>query len=81
MKKALIFIGAILLFIPVYSLAATIMIPNDQPTIQAGIDASVNGDTVLLADGTYTGIGNYNIDFNGKSITVKSSGGGRKLYY
>ncbi len=75
MKKALIFIGAILLFIPVYSLAATIMIPNDQPTIQAGIDASVNGDTVLLADGTYTGIGNYNIDFNGKSITVKSSGG------
>ena len=33
--------------------ATTIHIPVDYETIQEGIDASVDGDTVLIAQGTY----------------------------
>ena len=44
-------------------------------TIQAGIDDSNDGDTVLVADGVYTGDGNRDIDFRGKAITVRSENG------
>ncbi len=45
-----------------------INVPDDQPTIQAGIDAADNGDIVMVDEGTYY----ENINFKGKAITVAS---------
>jgi hypothetical protein len=58
---------ALLLFFPPV-LGRIIHIPAEQPTIQAGINAAVDGDTVLVADGRYY----ENINFRGKAITVAS---------
>ena len=52
-----------------------IYVPGDQPTIQAGINAASDGDTVLVADGTYTGDGTRDIDFGGKAIILQSQNG------
>jgi parallel beta-helix repeat protein len=45
-----------------------INIPADYPTIQQGIDASTDGDTVLVQPGTYY----ENINFNGHNIVLGS---------
>jgi hypothetical protein len=50
--------------------AHTIVVPSDQPTIQQGIHASVDGDTVLVMPGTYL----ENILIDG-DIAVRSAGG------
>ena len=51
--------------------AKVIEVPKDYPTIQAAIDSTVDGDTVLVSPGTYV----ENIDFLGKAITVASTDG------
>lgn len=59
----------VMLLLTIGSLAAaTIEIPTDYTTIQAGIDAAVDGDTVLVLPDTYV----ENINFNGKDIIVGS---------
>jgi predicted outer membrane repeat protein len=44
-------------------------------TIQAAVDACQNGDVVQLTDGTFSGLGNRDIHFDGKAITVRSVSG------
>ena len=69
MRKLLLFLACM----AISSLAAaiTIHVPSEYLTIQAGIVASSDGDTVLVSAGTYI----ENIDFLGKAITVKSEQG------
>ena len=52
-----------------------VYVPSQYPTIQSGIDHSWDGGTVWVADGTYTGDGNRDIDFKGKAVTVRSENG------
>jgi hypothetical protein len=47
-------------------------VPAEYPTIQAAIDAAVDGDEIIIEPGIYNGPGNYNIKFWDKSITVRS---------
>ncbi len=50
--------------------------PNGpKATIQAAINASSNGDEVVIADGTYTGTGNRDIQISGLQIVIRSASG------
>jgi len=52
-----------------------LQVPGDYPTIQSAIDAAADRDIVEIADGTYTGAGNRDLNFGGKAITVRSTTG------
>jgi hypothetical protein len=68
MKSLFTYILIFILLISGYCWPAIINIPVDYPTIQQGIDASVNGDTVLVQPATYV----ENINFNGHNIVLGS---------
>ncbi len=52
--------------------ADVLRVPQHFPTIQSAINAAVDGDTVLVADGVYSGAGNYDLNPLGKAITIRS---------
>jgi hypothetical protein len=83
------FLSTILIIVSVTSIctAANIIYvdvngPNDPGTgtsgdpfrrIQDAINYAVSGDTVVISPGIYTGSGNYNLDPNGRAITIRST--------
>jgi len=66
---------ALIAGVPSAAPAATVHVPSEQPTIQAGISAVSDGDTVYVAPDTYTGSGNRDIDFGGMNVSLMSTGG------
>lgn len=68
-------IGVCVLWPPGPATAAELHVPGQYATIQAAINAANHGDVVIVADGTYVGPGNKDLDFLGKAITVRSANG------
>ena len=69
LAAALVATGTLVFVSPAH--ADTLQVPRDFETIQAAIDAAVDFDHIIVAPGEYV----ENIDFSGKTITVRGSGG------
>ena len=48
---------------------------GDEATIDEGVNAAANGDTLLIGPGTFSGAGNTNIRLDGKAIVIVSEFG------
>lgn len=65
---ALTVLASLLISLPVE--AATFVVPDYTPTIQAAIDSAAGGDTVLVREGTYV----ENLQIHEKSLTLEALG-------
>ncbi len=74
MKKTLTLILLVLLTANLAP-AAVLRVPSQYPDIHAAVNAAVEGDTVLIADGIYSGERNRNIEFTGQNIVIMSENG------
>ena len=52
---------------------------GDYPHIRAAVIAAQPGDVIELADGVFVGSGNRNVEFYGKTVTVRSQSGDAQL--
>ncbi|MCF7918423.1 MAG: T9SS type A sorting domain-containing protein [Candidatus Cloacimonetes bacterium] len=66
MKKQIMFL--LFTFLAIGALATTIYVPEDYATIQEGINASEDGDEIIVSPGTYV----ENINFAGKAVILGS---------
>jgi hypothetical protein len=79
MRTPHLVLAFLLLLVPVPCNSTVIRVDcaggGDYLTIQEGIEAASEGDTVLVAPGTYAGTGNHDLDFGGTNIVVMSEAG------
>ncbi len=79
LARAVLVALAVLCLSPLAAGAATITIDvsgsGDHLTIQDGLTAAAEGDTVLVLTGMYTGAGNRDLDFGTKNLTLISQMG------
>lgn len=68
-------LSALILLISGMAVAADLHVPAEYATIQNAIDAAVHGDAIIIADGTYTGDGNRDLETGGKMISIRSQNG------
>lgn len=61
--------------LPVATMPNVIRVPRDGATIQAGVDMAESGDTILVADGAYTGPWNRGLILYRKSLAFISENG------
>lgn len=72
MKKIYIVLIIVLCYFST-GFTARFYVPTDYSTIQAAIDAAADLDTVMVNPGTYTGLGNVDLTFNGKNICLRAT--------
>jgi predicted outer membrane repeat protein len=71
MTRLRLLVGAAVICLTATAQSATIRVPSDEPTIQAGVTAAVEGDTVLVEPGIYY----ESVSMLGKGITLRSEDG------
>lgn len=52
-----------------------LIVPSDHPTLAVAIEQAVDGDTIVLEDGTYDDAGYSNLTFDEKQLTIRSQNG------
>ena len=75
MSRSKTAVTVLFLFVPMILSADVIHVPVDYGKIQEAINAASDNDLILVADGTYTGQDNVDLNFSGKAITLKSENG------